>query len=86
LDEEPFVCKAFFMLPPEDGTYDVVVIEALPGPTTDVVLLELTISTGPRKGEVVRLRAAHLAPDPLCLLGLAATLTVAGGVPSLRFD
>jgi hypothetical protein len=71
---------------PDDGTYDVMVLEALPGPRSDDVRLELALTSGPRKGEVVRLQAEHLDRDPLSLLGLPGTLTVAGGVPSLTFD
>jgi hypothetical protein len=71
---------------PDDGTYDVMVLEALPGPHNDDVHLELAFASGPRKGDVVRLRARGLGRDPLSLLGLPATLTVVDGVPTLTFD
>jgi hypothetical protein len=86
LDEKPFVCKAFSVNLPEDGTYDVMVLEALPGPLGDDTRLELTFTSGLHKGDVVWLQAAHLGRDPLSLLGLPGTLTVIGGVPSLLFD
>jgi hypothetical protein len=71
---------------PHDGTYDVMVLEALPGPRSDEVRLELALTSGPHKGDVVRLQAEHLGRDPLSRLGLPGTLTVVGGVPSLTFD
>ena len=86
LDEKPFVCKAFPVNLPEDGTYDVVVLEALPGPLGDDVRIELTFTSGGRKGDVVWLQAAHMGREPLSLLGLPGTLVVTGGVPSLTFD
>jgi len=68
----------------EDGTYDVVVIDA-----DDVeggVHVELTVLAGPHKGEVVALTAAGLARDPLDLLAAPGTLTVADGVPRLALE
>lgn len=68
-----------------DGTYDALVVD-----TDDhedgSVSVDLTILAGAAKGEVVTLRAAGLAGDPLDLLGVPATLTVAGGVPSLHLE
>jgi hypothetical protein len=71
---------------PDDGTYDVMVLEALPGPHSDDVHLELAFTTGPHRGDVVRLQATRLGRDPVSLLGLPGTLTVVNGVPSLAFD
>lgn len=50
------------------------------------VAVDLTIVAGPAKGEVVTLRARGLAGDGLDLLGVPATITVAGGDPSVRFE
>jgi hypothetical protein len=86
MDEIPFICKAFSVIPPDDGTYDVMVLEALPGPTGDDVRVELTFVSGTRKGDVIVLQATRLGRDPISLLGLPGTLTVVGGVPSLTFD
>jgi hypothetical protein len=68
-----------------DGTYDALVVD------TDQhddgsVSVDLTIIAGPAKGDVVTLRAAGLTGDPIDLLGVPATLTVTGGVPSVRFE
>ncbi|HKY68801.1 MAG TPA: hypothetical protein VJM49_20605 [Acidimicrobiales bacterium] len=68
-----------------DGTYDALVVDAAEGDDGSVAI-ELTIVAGPTKGEVVTLRTAGLAGDPLDLLGVPATITVAGGEPSVRFE
>lgn len=68
-----------------DGAYDALVVDATEGHGGSVTV-ELTIVAGPAKGEVVSLRTAGLSGDPIDLLGVPATLTVAGGVPSVRFE
>lgn len=67
-----------------DGTYDALVIDATDADGT--VAVELTIVAGPVKGEVVTLRATGIEGDPLDLLGVPATITVAEGRPSVRFE
>lgn len=68
-----------------DGDYEALVVDAGdPGDDPAGALLELTIVAGPHKGEVVAVRAAGLRRDPVELLGLPATLTVAGGRPHVR--
>jgi hypothetical protein len=69
----------------DDGTYDALVVDATPRDGGGVSI-ELTVVAGPAKGEVVAVLARGLAGDPLDLLGVPATLTVAGGVPSLRLE
>jgi len=68
-----------------DGTYDAMVVDTA---TRDdgSVAVDLTIIAGEAKGEVVTLRAENLAGDPLDLLGVPATITVAEGRPSVRFE
>jgi hypothetical protein len=68
-----------------DGTYDALAVDAREGDDGSVTV-ELTIVAGLAKGEVVSLRATGLAGDPLDLLGVPATITVADGVPSVRFE
>lgn len=68
-----------------DGSYDALVVDASPG-DDGAVRLELTIVAGAAKGEVVALRAAGLAGDPIDLLGLPATITVRDGAPSVLFE
>jgi hypothetical protein len=68
-----------------DGTYDALVVDAHES-ADGAVSVELTIVAGPAKGEVVTLRSSGLTGDPLDLLGVPATITVAGGTPSVRFE
>ncbi|MBN2623599.1 MAG: hypothetical protein JXA83_09530 [Acidimicrobiales bacterium] len=68
-----------------DGTYDALVVDTTENDDGSVSV-DLTIIAGPAKGEVVTLRATGLAGDPLDLLGVPATLTVADGDPSLRLE
>ena len=67
-----------------DGTYDVFIIDAESVDDT-ALRLELTVTTGPLKGEVVSVRASNTSRDPLDLLGTPATLTVTDGVPDIAF-
>lgn len=68
-----------------DGTYDALVVDTTENDDGSVSV-DLTIIAGPAKGEVVTLRATGLESDPLDLLGVPATLTVADGDPSLRLE
>jgi len=69
-----------------DGTYDALVVDAGGDGDADAILLSLTITGGPAKGEVVDVRAAHLDHDPLDLLAMPCILVVAGGEPTVVFD
>ena len=73
----------------DDGTYDVVVVDAdLADPTdpTAGVRVELTILAGEHKGEVLALTASGLRRDPLDLLAAPGTLVVEGGSPRLALE
>lgn len=68
-----------------DGTYDVFVVNA----TLDdagAASLELAVVSGAAKGDVVQLRMNTKGRDPVGIIGLPGTLTVADGRPSLRID
>ena len=73
-----------------DGDYDVMVVEAaaLGGEGSGTVRLELTVTAGPAKGEVVAVRAEGLdhVGDPIGLLGLPARLLVRKGEPRVELD
>lgn len=81
-----------------DGDHDVFIIDANSDPdATDagsisghgpnrVWMLEMTIVSGPHKGEVVTVRATNLDGDEFDLMGMPATLTVADGNPTVRID
>lgn len=68
----------------EDGTYDVIVVDAEREGGT--VRLELTILSGPHKGEVVSTLASGSAIDVIDALGVPGTLTVQRGEPSVVLD
>ncbi len=68
----------------DDGTYDAVVVDATGDAGT--VMIDLAVLSGPHKGDVVTVRANGLAQDPLDLLALPATLTVARGEPSIQLE
>ena len=72
----------------DDGTYDVIVVDAerLEGEPLPTLRLEVALLDGARKGEVVSMRAAGLAVDELDALGLPGTLTVSGGEPTIALD
>ena len=73
----------------EDGTYDVVVVDAAladdAGPAAGV-RVELTVLAGAHKGEVVVVSATGLRRDPLDLLATPGTLVVEGGAPRLVLE
>ena len=71
-----------------DGAYDAIVVDA-----TDVdatggagVRLELTIVAGPHKGDVVAVRADHLAMTAVETLGLPARLVVTNQRPEVMLE
>ena len=64
-----------------DGPYDVLVVDATAG--QDDFAIELTIVSGPHKGQVVALRATGFDADEIELLGMPGTLHVENGVPRL---
>ncbi len=74
------------MQPLVDGFYSVVVVDASEDTARDGVILELAITQGPAKGELVRLRASSSARSAIDLLGLPATLEVRDGQPRVMFD
>ena len=77
--------RVFDMSMLEDGTYDVVVVDAEDAPD-GVVAVEVAVSSGPRRGEVVRLTASNLGRTWFELLAAPATLVVTDGAPHLALD
>ena len=69
-----------------DGVYDAFVVWA-DARDDGRVALELTITTGEHKGEVVALNAASIETrDALDLVGLPCTLHVSAGQPRISWD
>ena len=69
----------------EDGTYDVMVVDAHER-DDGAITLELAVSSGPHRGEVVTLRAAHFQHSWTDLLAAPGTLVVAAGEPRFSLD
>ena len=60
-----------------DGRYDAFILSA--EPRADGVAITCTITTGPRRGDVVDLVSTQFATrDPIALIGLPCTLVVRG--------
>ena len=73
-----------------DGTYDAIVVDAADVADVDdtgaCVRLELTIVAGPHKGDMVAVRAAHLAMTAIETLGLPARLVVTDQRPEVVLE
>lgn len=75
------------MLP--DATYDAFIVDVTIDPGAgpegrDVHHLELTITAGEHKGEVVTVGAVGMRGSEVDLIGMPATLTVTDGIPRVR--
>lgn len=70
----------------DDGTHDALVIDAADKDDDGCFDVELTLTTGDRKGEVVAIRTNAWSGDPIELLGVPATITVTDGEPHVVFE
>ena len=77
--------RVFAITSLDDGIYDVIVIDASED-DDGAMKIELAISSGTRRGEVVTLNATNLGRSWSDVLASPATLTVTDGQPRLRFD
>jgi hypothetical protein len=68
-----------------DGTYSALIVDATTG-DGGVVHVEVTITMGEHKGDVVRLAGRFPGKDELDLLAVPATLVVSDGQPRLTLD
>jgi hypothetical protein len=71
-------------IPLADGVYDAFVVWA---ETRDdgAVALDLTITAGARKGDVVSVRATSAPRDAIDLVGMPCTLRVRAGEPRVEW-
>ena len=71
-----------------DGVYEAFVIDAtIDGAGPDrTVHLELTITAGEHKGDVIAIASTGLPGEEFDLIGMPATITVANGEPSVVVD
>jgi hypothetical protein len=67
-----------------DGAYDAIVVDA--ERVDDAVRLELTITAGPYKGDVVAVRTTDVDLDPVGALGIPARIVVTGGTPRVTLE
>jgi len=67
-----------------DGTYDAIVVDA--EEDEHGVRMELTITAGTHKGEVVAVRSAGGTFDPVDVLGLPARVVVADETPRVELQ
>lgn len=65
----------------EDGSYDIFIVDAEEDAARGVMKLELTITRGSRKGEVVSVSAPRDIGEETDLLGLPGVLEVLDGAP-----
>lgn len=70
------------MLP--DGTHDAIVVDA--ERDDDSMRLELVITTGPYKGEVVAVRMSNATMDPVNVLGIPARIVVTNNTPHVELE
>jgi hypothetical protein len=68
-----------------DGSYDALIVDAHTE-EDGTVRVEITITTGEHKGEVVQLRGRFPRHDELDLLAAPATLVVSEGQPRVTLD
>jgi hypothetical protein len=68
-----------------DGRYDALIVDAH-ADDDGALHLEVTLTSGEHKGEVVMLAGRFPGRDELDLLAAPATLVVTDGQPSLRLD
>lgn len=67
-----------------DGSYDAIVVDA--ERVEDGVRLELAITAGPNKGDVVAVRATNLTMDPVNALGIPARIVVTNNSPRVELE
>ncbi len=69
-----------------DGSYGAVVVDVDDSTDDGTVRVELAVSAGAHKGDVVAVRGRFPGSHPLGLLGLPATIVVADGQPAVTLD
>jgi hypothetical protein len=72
-----------------DGRYEAFVVDATEttgAGGTPAMVLDLTITAGEHKGEVLTITATGIEGSDIELLGMPATLTVEGGRPHVRIE
>ena len=68
-----------------DGRYEVLIVDAH-ADDDGIVHVEVTVTTGPAKGEVVAIKGRFPGRDELDLLAAPGALVVSEGQPNLTLD
>ena len=68
-----------------DGRYDVLIVDAR-ADDDGTVHVEVTITSGERKGEVLPIKGRFEGKDELDLLAAPATLVISEGRPTVTLD
>ena len=71
------------MLP--DGRYDVLIVDAR-ADGDGTIHLDVTVTSGAHKGDVVPIRGSFPGTDEIDLLAAPATLVVSDGQPTVTLD
>ena len=71
-------------IPLADGVYDAFIVWA-DERDDGTIALDLTITTGDRKGDVVSVRATDAPHDAIALVGMPCTLQVSSGRPRIEW-
>jgi hypothetical protein len=70
-----------------DGSYDAFIVDAREDEEISRAMhIELAITSGAHKGDVIRMRAVNVQRDAIALIGMPATLRVVDGAPHLSID
>jgi hypothetical protein len=69
----------------DDGSYEAMCVDATAA-ADGAIVLSIAIVSGPRKGEVVDVRASGMDDDAIDLLAMPCVLTVKDGQPAVVFD
>jgi hypothetical protein len=78
-------CKGFGVSELDDGTYDVIVVDAVEE-DDGTMTIDVALSSGLHRGEVVTIHATNLGRSWTDVLAAPGTLTVTAGRPRLTFD
>ena len=71
----------------DDGTYDAFIVDAREDEEISRAMhIEVAITSGARKGDVINMRALNMQRDAIALIGMPATLHVVDGQPRLVID
>jgi hypothetical protein len=70
-----------------DGNYDVFIVDAREDEEIlRAMEIDVAITSGAHKGDVITMRATNMQRDAIALIGMPATLRVVDGMPRLTVD